>query len=190
VLREAEFFGIKFPLCDLSPSLTYINDEWLTRHKTDEEYRQISKLADSMLVEVLNDFKMCAMLCKVIQSHIYLRDVKEEDIGEFAQNLAKSARRQHETQDIKTAVLSEVNKAYKEWPNSILNDEYFHCLDEEKNRDVLIEYCARQNLTVDILPKNIKINWKGTVSQFTTGFYFVHRKPKGKSKVKTAIYRL
>jgi len=175
VLREAEFFGIKFPLSESSTYLTYITDDWLTRRKGEQQYNAISKLADSILAEVLWEFKSCAYKAQQIQSHIYLREILDEDTTEFAQTLARMARKQHETQDIKTAVQSEVQKSYREWTDTVLNQQYFDCLADQTNRDTLIAYCKRQNnLTVAILPKTIKINWKGTSKDWIAGYYFVH----------------
>jgi len=177
VLREAEFYGIKFPLSESSPHLAYITDDWLTKHKGEQQYNAISKFADAILSEVLWEFKTCAHQAQSIQSNIYLREIQDEDMTEFAQNLARIAKKQHETQDIKTAVQSEVQKSYKEWPNTVLNQEYFDCLADQTNREVLIQYCKRQNnLTVDILPKTIKINWKGTSKDWVAGYYFIHSK--------------
>jgi len=191
VVREAEFFGlVKFPLCESSPSLTYINDEWLTRVKANEGLNQIHNVADPLLELVLKDFMHCASHGLPVQSRIFMREISEEHVGEFATILARNAKRQHETQDIKAAVLSEVNKACKEWSDAQLDDNNFTCLDNDTNRDILIHFCAKQNLTVDITPKDVKINWKGTASQYTAGYYFVHLGSKFIQTSKSSVYRL
>jgi len=192
VVREAEFYGIKYPLCESSPSLSFINDEWLARVKANEGLSQIHTVADPLLELVLNDFKQCASQGKPVQSRIFMREVAEDHVGDFAANLARLAKRQHETQDIKTAVLSEVNKACKECEDAHVDNDIFGCLEIEQNQDVLIHFCAKQNLTVSIAPKIVKINWKGTASNFVAGFFFVHGglKQRKKSRTPSQLYNV
>uniref|UniRef100_A0A6B2LEQ8 Potassium channel tetramerisation-type BTB domain-containing protein n=1 Tax=Arcella intermedia TaxID=1963864 RepID=A0A6B2LEQ8_9EUKA len=175
VIREAEFFGIKFPLAENSQYLDYITDDWLIKTKGDLQYGSIRNLADSILTDVLREFKSSVEKGSRIVSNIYLRQIQDSDMMEFAHNLARSAQKLHETQDIKTAVQSEVVKFYKDWPNTVLNQDYFDCLADVGNREVIIQYFKRhKSLSVEIVPKTIKINWKGTSKDWIAGYYFIH----------------
>jgi len=187
VLREAEFFGIKFPLSEsASDSLYYITDEWLTKKKSQEQYNAISNLADEILVEVLSQFKQCAVDGKTIQTVIWLRNAQDSDLTIWASKLAKKAKKQHETQDIKAAIHGEIVKTYAPLESSkraVLNQDYFLCLDNERNRDVLIEKCSSNYLGVKIEVISLGVNWKGTMERWNVGYYFVHAVANEKSLV-------
>jgi len=145
------------------------------KRKEEKEYLTISKIADDILTEVLREFKKCADEGVYIETSVFLHNYSEEEIHHFSQDLARRARRQHETQDIKLSFQTEIKKLYKEWENTIINDEFFSLLDSKDNRDILIRFCSRNNLSIDILPRLININWKGTIGQSTAGYYFVHK---------------
>eukprot|EP01130_Rhizamoeba_saxonica_P007337 TRINITY_DN2963_c0_g1_i1.p1 TRINITY_DN2963_c0_g1~~TRINITY_DN2963_c0_g1_i1.p1 ORF type:complete len:282 (-),score=39.73 TRINITY_DN2963_c0_g1_i1:771-1583(-) len=175
VLREAEFYRIQFPLSESSQYfLSYMNDDWLLQRKEEQEYSAISKIADAMLADVLRQFKKCADDGKDITSCIYLRDISDADITEFSQQLARVAKRQHETQDIKAAFMREVNQAYQEWPNTLISQQYFECLKNDIHDNVIRNFCRRNNLSIRIKAVRIVVNWKGTMKKLIVGYYFTH----------------
>jgi len=102
VLREAEFYGIKLPLSESSPYLMYVTDEWLTQKKNEQQYNSLGTLPDEIIRDVKLQFKSCAMKGKQIESKFYFRDPTKVDNSSILE-LAKTAKRQHETQDIKAA---------------------------------------------------------------------------------------
>jgi len=177
VLREAEYFGIKFPLSESNEaSLTYVTDEWLTKKSHDRQYNRISNLADDILVDVLSQFKKCAEQGVAISTTIWLRDPQSDYLMEAAINLARKAKRQHETQDIKAAFQSEVTKTVASIAKekAIVSNEYFGCLDDPTHRSVLVQKCSSNYLGVQIESITVSINWKGTVESIPIGYYFIH----------------
>lgn len=174
VLREAEFYGYKLPLSESSPYLMYVTDEWLTLKKNELHYNSLGTLPDEIIREVKLQFKNCALKNKKIESKFYFRDPTEVD-NACVLELAKTAKRQHETQDIKAAFLSETQKSYdlENWHVDI-NQAYFACLNDEKNRDLVVQMCRSCGLSITVVPKFIQINWKGTLGGCPVGYQFVH----------------
>jgi len=177
VLREAEFYGIKLPLSESSPHLMYITDEWLSKRKNEQQYNSIGTLADEIIRDVMLQFKSCASKGKNIESKFYLRDPSEIDNSAVLE-LAKTAKKQHETQDIKLAFLNETQKVYERElasnDDNIVNDKYFTCLHDDENRSVVIQTCKRNGLSITPKSKIVSINWKGTTGGWIVGYQFIH----------------
>jgi len=173
IVREAEFYGIKFPLAEDSPHLLYINDEWLSQKKVEQEYNYVCHGGDELLHEVLTEFKHCAMEGRKIQSLPFLRELRDNSLTATASKIAKLASRQHETQDIKTALEQQAMKFYADKKDRV-NGHFFRLLDDRQARSILIERCRRNDLTVDVVPCAIRVNWKGTESHWTVGYSVVH----------------
>jgi len=71
--------------------------------------------------------------------------------------------------------LSETQKLFdhEQWHGDI-NQEYFSCLNDEKNREIVVQMCGSHSLSITLVPKLISINWKGTIGGYPVGYQFVH----------------
>jgi len=177
VIREAEFYGVKFPLSEDSPDLLYVNDEWLQMKKAEQEYKCVCQGGDDLLSDVLADFRECAVEGRRIQSRPFVRETRDNGLTATAIKIAKLAQRQHETQDIRHALEQQALK-YSADKQDRVNGNFFRLLDDRQSRSILMERCRRNGLSVEVHPTTIKVNWKGTESFWTIGYYFLHRPEK------------
>jgi len=176
VVREAEFYGVSFPLSEDSPQLLFINDDWLSQKRNEQLSHHLCQGSDELLTAVMSDFKQCAVHGGHIQSRVFMREPRDKNgVTAAATKMAKRAQALHETQDIRSAIELQAQKFYTNAATDReINGAFFRLLDERTSREILIDRCRHSALTVEVHPLAIRINWKGTESFWTVGYYFLH----------------